>query len=225
MAGARSALLAFLVVANCAQAQQLPKRLSNWLLEQPAAQDAYPLGLSWRVPSEEASQHLLRHELLELLARERRLNDLRQWISTLPVTGRVPVANADPPWLVVRPNRDPVLMPGHTVVLPKRPRSVTVVTENGDACAVTHAGGREAMAYVEACEPTRARSVDWAWIAQPDGRVERLDVSPWKQEQQDIPAPGAGIWAPSRELRVPEKLSDRLMRFLATQGPAPDPAL
>src|SRR5260221_3495036 len=221
---ARGALLAFLAVASCAQAQQHHKRLSNWLLEQPAARDAYPLGLSWRVPSEEAPQHLLRHEVLELLAAEPRLNGLQQWVSTLPVTGRVPVANADAPWLVVRPNRDPVLMPGHTVVLPRRPRSVTVMTETGDACAVTHAGGREAMAYVEACEPTRARSVDWAWIAQPDGRVERFGVAPWNQEAQDTPAPGAWIWAPSRELRVSERLSDRLMRFLATQGPAPDSA-
>src|SRR5260221_2292021 len=164
MVGARCALLAFLVLATWAQAQQAPKRLSNWLLEQPAAPDSYPLGLSWRVPSEEASQHLLRHELLELLAREPRLNGLRQWISTLPVTGPVPVANADAPWLVGRPNRDPVLMPGHTVVLPKRPRSVTVVTENGDSCTVAHTG-REAMAYVEACSLARAGTVDWAWIA------------------------------------------------------------
>src|SRR5258706_7237012 len=222
---ARGALLAVLVAAGRVQSQKQPQRLSNWLLEQPALPDAYPLGLSWRVPSEEAPQPLLRHEVLELLAAEPRLNGLRQWVSTLPVTGRVPVANADAPWLVVRPNRDPVLMPGHTVVLPRRPRSVTVVTENGDTCAVTHAAGREAMAYVEACEPARARSVDWAWIAQPDGRVERFGVAPWNQEAQDIPAPGAWIWAPSRELRVPEKLSDRLMRFLATQGPAPDPAV
>src|SRR5258706_11844872 len=221
---ARCALLAVLVAASSVHAQQQPPRLSNWLLEQPAAPDAYPLGLSWRVPSEEAPQHLLRHEVLELLAAEPRLNGLRQWVSTLPVTGRVPVANADAPWLVVRQTRDPVLMPGNTVVLPRRPRSVTVVTENGDACAVTHAGGREAMAYVEACEPTRARAVDWAWIAQPDGRVERYGVAPWNREAQDPPAPGAWIWAPARELRISDLLSDRLARFLATQGPAPDPA-
>src|SRR5437763_9052227 len=153
MIGARCALFTFLVVAGAVHGQQPPKRLSNWLLEQPAAPNTYPLGLSWRVPSEEASQHLLRHALLELLAREPRLNGLRQWVSTLPVTGRVPIANADAPWLVVRPNQDPVLMPGHTVVLPNRPRSVTVVTENGDSCAVAHTGGREAMAYVEACSP------------------------------------------------------------------------
>src|SRR5260221_6996792 len=213
---ARCALLAFLVVATSVQAQQQPKRLSNWLLEQPAATDAYPLGLSWRVPGEEASQHLLRHEVLELLAAQPRLTGLRQWIGTLPVTGRVPVANSDAPWLLVSPNRDPVLMPGHTVALPKRPRTVTVVTEYGDACSVTHAGGREAMAYVETCSPARAGSVDWAWTAQPDGRIERYGVAPWNREAQDTPAPGAWIWAPSRDLRLSDRLSDRLARFLAT---------
>src|SRR5207244_6641396 len=118
---------------------------------------------------------------------------------------------------------DPVLMPGHTVVLPNRPRSVTVVTENGDSCAVAQTG-REVMAYVEACSPTSARAVDWAWIAQPDGRVERYGVAPWNREAQDPPAPGAWIWAPARDLRVSDILSDRLVRFLATQGPAPAPA-
>ncbi len=79
---ARGALLAVLVAASSVHAQQQPQRLSNWLLEQPALPDAYPLGLSWRVPSEEAPQHLLRHEVLELLAAEPRLNGLRQWVST-----------------------------------------------------------------------------------------------------------------------------------------------
>ena len=60
---ARRALLAFLLAATSAQAQQPPKRLSNWLLEQPATPNAYPLGLSWRVPSEEASQLLVQKAL------------------------------------------------------------------------------------------------------------------------------------------------------------------
>ena len=45
------------------------------------------------------------------------------------------------PLLEVRPERDPVLRPGHTVVMPRRPRTVTVVTEDGDRCAVRHAPG------------------------------------------------------------------------------------
>src|SRR2546426_4370712 len=223
---ASSALLSLLVVASCAtHAQEKPKRLSNWLLEQPPTANPYPTGLSWRVPGEEASQQLLRHELLENLSAVPSLRALEDWVRTLPVTGRVPVVNSDPRWLIVHPNRDPVLAPGHTVVLPQRPQTVTVVTEQGDRCAVRHASGREAIEYVRACLLERARSVDWVWIAQPDGRVERYGVAPWNREAQDEPAPGAWIWAPSRDTRASDRLSDRLIRFLGTQGPAPDPAI
>src|SRR5438067_6534976 len=223
---ARYALLSFLVAASCAtEAQEKPKRLSNWLLEQPPTANSYPTGLSWRVPGEEASQQLLRHELLENLSAVASLRALENWVRTLPITGRVPVVNSDARWLIVHPHRDPVLAAGHTVVLPQRSQTVTVVTEQGDRCAVRHASGREAIEYVRACLLERGRSVDWVWIAQPDGRVERYGVAHWNREAQDEPAPGAWIWAPSRNARVSERLSDRLARFLATQGPAPDPAI
>src|SRR5438477_7270958 len=137
LSAARFALLAFLVLTSAAlEAQEKPKRLSNWLLEQPATADAYPTGLSWHVPGEEPSQQLLRHELLEDLAAVSSLRALQDWIRTLSVTGRVTVVNSDARWLLVHPNRDPLLAPGHTVHLPQRPQTVTVVTEQGDRCAV-----------------------------------------------------------------------------------------
>jgi hypothetical protein len=216
--GRSAALLAFIVLGG-AQAQDKPERLSNRLLEQPPGRDAYPAGLSWRVQGEQPSQEQLRQELLNSLEGMPALAD---WIRTLPVTGRVPVANSDPRWLIVHPNRDPLLGPGHTIFVPQRPHTVTVVTAQGERCAVTHASGREALAYVSACSP--GSSTDWAWIAQPDGSVERYGIAPWNAEAQDEPAPGAWIWAPSRGERVPERTSDRLIRFLATQGPAPDAA-
>src|SRR6266850_2544188 len=214
--------LAFLALVTAGvSAQEKPGRLSNRLLEQPPARDSYPAGLSWRVQGEQPSQQILRDELLQSLDATPSLRALSDWIRTLPVTGRVPVANSDARWLIVHPNRDPVLGPGHTIVVPQRPRTVTVVTAQGERCAVTHAAGREAIAYVSACSPRS--TVDWAWIAQPDGRVERYGIAPWNREAQDEPAPGAWIWAPGRNERVPERVSDRLIRFLATQGPAADP--
>ena len=45
-----------------------PKRLSDWLLEQPPAPNAYPLGLSWRVPGEVPAQNELRLQLLQRLS-------------------------------------------------------------------------------------------------------------------------------------------------------------
>src|SRR5438128_8227603 len=149
---ARFALVSSLVLIGTAvQAQEKPKRLSNWLLEQPPTLNAYPAGLTWRVPGEEPSQQLLRHELLENVAAAPSLRALQDWIRSLPVTGRVPVVNSDARWLIVHPNRDPVLAAGHTVVLPQRPQTVTVVTEQGDRCAVRHVSGREALEYVRAC--------------------------------------------------------------------------
>ncbi len=220
-------------------AQTAPKRLSDWLLEQPIDPNAYPLGLSWRVPGEVAAQGDLKLHLLKSLSgRDREvkaapevLARLRDWVRTLPVTGRVPVAVADARWLQANPARDPILRPGDSVVLPKRPRSVTVITARGTRCAVTHAVGMEAMAYVEACDSVNSERVgwawlaqpDWVWVAQPDGRVQRFGVAAWNRETQDEPAPGAWIWAPPRNGGFPEHVSQTLISFLATQGPAADP--
>ena len=221
--------------------QVAPKRLSDWLLEQSVTANAYPLGLSWRVPGEVPAQSELRLDLLKRLSElsilsgsrlEGRLSEkadveatarLQSWIIALPVTGRVPVAVPDARWLQANPNRDPILQPGHSVELPTRPRSVTVVTARGTRCAVNHASGLEAIAYIRACSLSSSQGVDWAWVAQPNGRVQRFGVAIWNVEVQDEPAPGAWIWAPPRNGGWPEALSYKLITFLATQGPAPDP--
>lgn len=207
------------------------KRLSDWLIEQPVDPNAYPLGLSWRVPGEAITQSALRLDLLRSLsgadtavkADAQALGRLRDWVRTLPVTGRVPVALADARWLQANPTRDPVLQPGHSVVLPRRPRTVTVLTADGTRCAVAHAPGVEAMAYVRSCGMADSARVDWAWLAQPDGRVQRFGVANWNREAQDEPAPGAWVWAPPRNDGFSEHLSQSLITFLASQGPAPDP--
>jgi hypothetical protein len=203
-------------------AAQDSQRLSSWLLRN-ANPDSYFPGVSWLVPGEELAQHALKSDVVGGLSSRSAPSSLREWVSSLPVTGRVPVVFADPRWLMSHPNRDPVLLAGHKVVLPPRPRTVTVVTENGDRCSVLHSSDREAMAYVEACSAAQSLAADWAWIVQPDGRVERYGVAAWNRERQDEPAPGAWIWAPSRRAGYPDRLSDSLARFLATQGPAPDP--
>src|SRR5947209_5722091 len=112
---ARYALLALLLAGAQIAVAQEAKRLSEWLLEHPAASNAYPLGLSWRAPGEEPGQQLLRYELLEDLAARPSLSNLQEWVRTLPITGRVRVASGDPRWLVTHRSRDPVLMPGQTV--------------------------------------------------------------------------------------------------------------
>ena len=43
------------------------ERLSDWLLRQPTAPQAYPLGLMWLTPSERSDQTILEGELLHHL--------------------------------------------------------------------------------------------------------------------------------------------------------------
>src|SRR5438477_13072615 len=89
---AHCALFALLVAAsNFSAAQSPPKRLSQYLLDNPPTAGAYLPGLSWRVPSEEAAQELLQHELLADLETVPALRDLRHWVRTLQITGRVPL--------------------------------------------------------------------------------------------------------------------------------------
>lgn len=204
-------LVALALVSRSLYGQGTPKRLSDWLLEQPASVTDYPLGLIWRVPGEVPAQQALRLDLLKSLSTteggvtadpDARLR-VYEWLAALSITGRVPVAVADVRWLQANPNRDPVLDPGHSVVLPRRPVTVTVIGQNGAPCKVTHAPGYEAAAYLRACDPVAAARTDWIWIAQPDGRVQRFGIAAWNREPQTALAPGAWVWAPARKRRLP----------------------
>ena len=199
------------------------KRLSDWLLEQPNSSDRYPLGLSWCVPAQKPAQNELRSDLLKALRAATRIDPettgrMQSIITSLSVTGRAPVAIADARWLQVNPTMDPVIHFEDVIVLPVRPKTVTVIMGNGSICQVTHASGFEAKDYIKRCHALSG--VDWAYVAQPDGKVQRDGVAMWNGGKADEPAPGAWIWAPSR--RWPTGFSEKLIAFLATQGPSPD---
>jgi membrane-associated phospholipid phosphatase len=211
-----------------AAAQQNPQRLSAWLVQNDPTATAYLQGLSWRVPEEVPAQLGLKLELLQALADTEKVGRvpthnqlLAELISGMPVTGRVPIAVVDARWLEAHPARDPVLLPGHKVDLPERPRTVTVLTSAGVLCRVEHVADQEAGSYVKACADSGA-AADWAWVAQPDGRVERYGIAMWNRQPQDFPAPGAWIWAPPRNAGWPEWFSQKLITFLSYQGLAPD---
>ncbi len=193
------------------------KRLSDWLIDHKISRDDYPLGLSWQVPAEKIAQNDLKYDLLRQLSLMKKAR-LGKWVASLPVTGRVPVKNADAHWLRVNPSLDPVIHPGDRVVMPRRPATVTVVTQSGRLCRVIHAAGLHAGDYVGRCGA--GSRVDTAYVAQPDGRVEKYGIALWNGEVQDEPAPGSWIWAPDRSFS--DEFSGKLISFLATQGPAPD---
>src|SRR3954468_3324527 len=146
---AQCALCLLAASAAFPSAGKQSQRLSAWLLQN-AKSDSYFPGTSWLVSGEKYSQGLLRDEVLQGLASHSAPMGLRDWVSSLPVTGRVPIQFADPRWLMAHPNRDPVLSPNDRFLLPRRPNTITVVTEDGSLCAVTHASGRSASEYRDA---------------------------------------------------------------------------
>lgn len=211
--------MACLLSAASAQAE----RLSDWLFSQERVDDSYPLGLMWNVESEKSMQRTLHRHLLENLNSLDRVDRaatyrLSVWLGGLPITGRVSVPSADQDWLIAHPESDPILSAKDKVILPARPKSVTVVTAEGKICQVTHAAGLFSRDYIAQCQASS--HVDYAYVAQADGKTARYGVAYWNGELQAEPAPGAWIWAPSRDW--PDSLSRQLITFLATQGPAPD---
>ena len=203
------------------------ERLSAWLLRQPA-ETAAP-GLAWRVPQERLAQQFLKNQLLlRLDAASRRARrehrgqrqQLIKWLQGLPVTGRVALGIVDPRWLEAHPEEDPVLKAGQQLVAPPPVlKTISVVQPDGRLCQVVHEPGRRAWDYVAACDPEGKH--DWAWIAQPDGRIARVGVAGWNAHPSDEPAPGAWVWAAPRGMDDLNAISEGLIKFLATQGPSP----
>lgn len=199
------------------------ERLSAWLFRLPATPDEYPAGLVWQVPQEKPRQQALKEQVMLQLAAAGRYPTLVNWLRQRPVTGRATVAIPDARWLATHPDQDPILQNGHAVQMPRRPSTVTVVLESGQLCQVPHRAGALAPEYLRACvDSDDASQRDQAWIAQPDGHQLRYGIGLWNAESQLPPAPGAWIWAPRRDSSISADLSDYLIRFLATQGPAPD---
>jgi hypothetical protein len=204
------------------------ERLSAWLLRQPQAEDFYAIGLRWNVPEERPEQEALKQQLTKTLSglRADKTPDgesLMQMLRKLPITGRAFVSNADSRWLEVNPVQDPILQPGQTVVLPRRPQTATVVLDDGALCQVPYRAGVLAFDYIRACA-SDADQRDVVWIAQPDGKNYRYGTGVWNGQSQEPPAAGAWIWAPSRASGLPETFSDNFIRLLATQGIAADGA-
>lgn len=205
------------------------ERLSDWILRT-IGPTGDTTALHWRVAAERAPQGRLRDAVIESL--RGRFNSkhgaeynsphtkLSEWVQSFPLTGRLTVAIADARWLQAAPLEDPIMLEGQSVVVFPRPKTVVVIGEDGVPCSVPHQSGALARDYIRACRGAQnADSVDWVWIAQPDGRTQRYGISPWNQEQQDEPGPGAWVWAPGRQSGISDSVSDNLIRFLATQAP------
>ena len=204
------------------------ERLSDWLLRN--TDDNREAGaLHWRVRAQRAPQERLRQAVLADLnsaAVTTNGSDLAQFVQGLPLTGRLPVVSTDPRWLQAAPGQDPVLEDGQTLVWPARARTVAVLGVDGKVCLAVFRAGSSIGDYVTACDAAQGDVAahvvahDWAWLVQADGTVRRFGVAQWNASVQDVPGPGAWIWAPPVAAQVGRDTSENLARFLATQLPA-----
>jgi len=207
--------------------------LGDWLVRQHAEQVRGPHGeslytpaLMWTRPLDQILQAAQQQSLLTQIRYrpgdrpipQQARQGLSALIASLPATGRLPVASGDGRWLQANPSKDPTLSVGDTVRIPVRPETVTVIREDGSLCIVPYQPNAEALYYVNACTPHG--SADVAWVAQPDGNVEKVPVAVWNHAAQTPVAPGGWIWAPSRRSGWPEMVSNRIAAFFATQAPS-----
>ncbi|MCZ8017045.1 MAG: YjbH domain-containing protein [Limnobacter sp.] len=192
-------------------------RLSSLLVLAPKSADAI-------------EQQMIRDRAVQALRTANRnntaLQQVLQRLGAMPVNGRLQLESTDANYLQARPEYDPVLNSAYTVVLPQGTNTVTVLSDLG-TCVVPHQPVAAAQAYIEACLGQQSAwkgwlgvdtQVDWAWVANPNGRVERLAVNGWNEQPQGAPAPGSWLWAPSRQVAGEQRQHEAIASFLATQG-------
>ena len=192
--------------------------------------DPYLLGMAWIVPSEIPAQTRQKDVLLETLNKlkaprsegsfDQSRNALRELIESMPVTGRALLPSTSARYLEINPQLDPILQAGEEIRIPPTPESITVIRSDGLLCKVRYQPNVETRQYYRAC---RAQSVaaDWAWVIEPDGKIRVVPTADWNEAKQDLPAPGAWIWAPPRSSGWSDSdaraFSEQLAAFLATQ--------
>eukprot|EP01030_Chromulinospumella_sphaerica_P010553 gene10553-10362_t len=192
-------------------------RLSSLLVLAPSSADAI-------------EQQMARDRAIQNLRLNNRnnaaLQQVLQGVGAMPVNGRLKLESTDANYLQARPEFDPVLNSTYTVVLPQATNTVTVLSDLG-TCVVPHQAAASAKAYIEACIGKQSAwkswlgiemPMDWAWVANPNGKVEQLAVNGWNEQAQGSFAPGSWLWAPSRKVEGEQKQHEAIAGFLATQG-------
>ncbi len=203
---------------------EITQRLSEWLNTNAPKEDAYSLGLMWQTPEELQRQKKLHSSLEEevkVLVQSKKIKAneakaLERLLDLFQPTGRVRTFAAEAKWLEASPKKDPMLSAGDSIHIPQRPNVVRVLTSDGKACELLHKEGLHARDYVQACFP---KSGSWAWVVQPDARVQKLGVATWNTQLQDQPAPGAWIWL-STSGALSDAFNERWATWLSYQGVA-----
>lgn len=197
---------------------QQAQRLSQWLAGQASPWSTglvSPGTLHWLSKQEQTSQSERRAALVADL--KGTLPSLASVLRQMPVTGRVSLPSADARWLEVNPAADPLLQPGDRVLRFDPFQHVALLRHSGQVCVVRHHPDATVSAYLQACDAAQA---DRAWVVQADGVVAEQGLQPWTKGPTVSVAPGAWIWAPARQVNMPEAVSARVAQWLSTQGGA-----
>jgi hypothetical protein len=215
-------------------------RLSDAAIAARPLPDAYMLGAAWLRPALKTAQQRLKAGVLfdldnlqhragnqgtELAALAQQLH---QWISAMPVTGREP-ALLDPRVVEVIDSENRPLADGDRLYYPLRPDTVRVVGAMQHACALALVPLQDARKYLAACPRANAADSNIIYVIEPDGRVFVQGVALWNLSPPRTLAPGSIIYVPLRAVAikpVDASLNSDIASFLATQtlpGAEPQP--
>ncbi len=196
--------------------------------------DAYALGASWSqrlliLPQRRMQAGLL-YELEVIRQRAAAAGDdtmaatsrsLKDWLQSMPPTGRRLVHALDPAQLVVSDPDNFPLDDGDQLNYPKRPVDVRVVGAVTHACMLPHVGLKAAREYLAECRPSSAADPELLYVIQPDGQVSELGIALWNLSPPMTLAPGSIIYVPlDRRVVGPvtdEVFNHELADYLATQ--------
>jgi len=116
-------------------------------------------------------------------------------LKSTPAVGRV-VVEADPTVLEVKPQLDPIMEPGDTVFMPKRPFYVAVSGEVLNPTSLQFQPGASPADYIdEAGGFTQDAENDSTFVVLPNGEAEPVKVSFWDFTPVQVP-PGSTIVVP-----------------------------
>lgn len=216
-------------------------RVSDAALAADVQPQAYLLGAAWLRPSLMIAQERLKAGILfdldqlHLRAVQRSdtalsdtVSQLRNIISTLPVTGRAPALLA-PRAVEANTTANLPLLSGDRLFYPLRPDTIRVVGTVQSPCSLPLQPLQDPPGYLAQCPSARGADHDWVYVIQPDGHVFRRGVALWNRSNPLSLAPGALIYVPlSARIAgsVDDTLNSDMADFLATQllpGPGAAP--
>ncbi|ASR42829.1 hypothetical protein BEN78_04965 [Xanthomonas citri pv. mangiferaeindicae] len=144
---------------------------------------------------------------------------LEAWLTTMPVTGRIPTTQLDGRRLEAAAEANLPVRDGDRLVYPLRPDTISVVGAVEAPCRLPHVALREAADYLRQCPPQGA-DADLLYVIQPDGHVAQIGIAAWNRSPAQALAPGAVLYVPLPERalrRIDPDFNREFAQFLATQ--------